>query len=178
MRVLFIGNSHTYYNDMPQLCRQALKRLGIQAEVTMLSKGGAGLDWHMEQEQTRFNILYGGYDVVVLQHRAHPMGEQADMFAGARRIKAWCDQAGCRVLLYQTWARKGEEAYQAEMSGRYAALGQAMGVPVAPVGDRWQAYRLAHPDVELYDPDGGHASLLGSELAAGVLAEGIAGMRN
>ena len=75
MRVLFIGNSHTYYNDMPHLFAQICKSRQREVEVTMLSHGGKGWDFHVEEPEIRFNILYGGYDAVVLQHTAHPMGD-------------------------------------------------------------------------------------------------------
>ena len=42
-----------------------------------------GLDWHLKQSQTYFNLLYGGYDGVVLQHNAHPFpGETSLINAG------------------------------------------------------------------------------------------------
>ena len=68
MRTLFIGNSHTYYNDMPGIFKEICKENGIDMQVTMLTKGGMGLDYHADNEQTRFNILYGDYDFVILQH--------------------------------------------------------------------------------------------------------------
>ena len=173
MRILFIGNSHTYFNDMPAMFQQECARHGVPADITVLCRGGKGLDDHAEEEQTRLNILYGGYDWVILQHKAHPMGSKSAMFSGARRINAWIRQAGSRALLYQTWTRKGDEAGQGAMSLRYQQLGEALSCLVAPVGDRWQQLRLEHPDWELYDPDGGHASPLGSRLAAQVLCEAL-----
>ena len=61
MKVLFIGNSHTYFNDMPALFRAVCGQHGIDVHVTMLTKGGMGLDYHLRQEQTLFNIRYGGF---------------------------------------------------------------------------------------------------------------------
>ena len=75
MKTLFIGNSHTYYNDMPSMFKDICKENGIDMHVTMLTKGGMGLDYHADNEQTRFNILFGEYDYIILQHVAHPMGE-------------------------------------------------------------------------------------------------------
>ena len=79
MRTLFIGNSHTYFNDMPKIFKDICAENGIDMQVTMLTKGGMGLDYHAENEQTRFNILFGDYDFVIIQHVAHPMGEFEDM---------------------------------------------------------------------------------------------------
>lgn len=173
MKTLFIGNSHTFFNDMPGIFQSICREHGIEMHVTMLTKGGMGLDWHMEQEQTRFNIAYGGYDYVVLQHTAHPMGDFDNMRKGAQTLVTWAKEAGSTPVFYQTWAMKGDEGHQPFMSGVYELLGRELGVQVAPVGDMWQQYRLAHPEEELYFTDGQHASPAGSRLAAQVIFETI-----
>ena len=173
MKFLFIGNSHTYFNDMPGIFQQLCRENGIDAHVTMLTKGGMGLDWHMTQEQTRFNIRYGGYDYVILQHAAHPMGELDAMRKGAETLVKWVKEAGSTPIFYQTWAKKGDEAYQPIMSGVYDLFGREMQVKVAPVGNEWQKHRAAHPEEELYFTDGEHASPAGSALAARVIFKTI-----
>ena len=75
MRILFIGNSHTYYNDMPEIFARICRRNGIDTEITMITHGGKGWDFHVKEPEVQFNIRYGGYDAVVLQHTAHPMGD-------------------------------------------------------------------------------------------------------
>ena len=169
MKTLFIGNSHTYVNDLPELFRRCCQDSGIPMEVTMLAHPGIGLEDHAAEPQTRFNILFGGYDYVVLQHRAHPMGDLQKMHDGAAQILGWVKQAGSAPVFYQTWAARGNEAYQSTMSGVYEQLGAEFSVPVAPVGDTWQAAQ----DPSLYGPDGEHASPAGSLLAARVIFETI-----
>ena len=173
MKVLFIGNSHTYFNDMPAIFREICAGSGVDAHVVMLTRGGMGLDYHVRQEQTRFNIRYGGYDAVVLQHTAHPMGDLDAMHEAAVTLAAWCREAGSLPVFYQTWAKKGDEAFQSTMSGVYNALGAELNAPVAPVGDEWQKARIAHPETELFWQDGEHASPAGSRLAAQVIARTI-----
>lgn len=173
MKTLFIGNSHTYFNDLPERFRRICQEHGQQMHVTMLTRGGIGLEDHAEEPQTRFNILFGGYDYVVLQHRAHPMGDLQDMHDGAAKILDWIRQAGSTPVFYQTWAARGEEAGQPAMSGVYARLGEEFSVRVAPVGDVWLAHRQQHPEQELYGPDGQHASEAGSQLAAQVIFDTI-----
>ena len=166
MKVLFIGNSHTYVNDLPELFRQLCGERGIPMEVTMLAHPGIGLEDHAAEPQTRFNILFGGYDYVVLQHRAHPMGDLQKMHDGARQILQWVRQAGSTPVFYQTWAAEGNEAYQPTMSGVYTRLGEEFAVRVAPVGDTWLKKRQEDPSLRLYGPDGEHASPAGSLLAS------------
>ena len=163
MRVLFIGNSHTYFNDLPELVRQQCARKGQPVEVCMLT----------HEPQTRFNILYGGWDTVILQHRAHPMGDVALLEKALDDILVWVREAGSRAMLFQTWTRQGEEDAQKDMSRVYRQLGEKHNIPVIPVGDRWQAYRREHPDAAFYRSDGSHAAPAGSQLAAQVIAEAL-----
>ena len=67
MRLLFLGNSHTYYNDMPFLAAELLRAGGDAVEVAMLTRGGQSLAGHLQNEQTRFNLLYGGWDLCLAQ---------------------------------------------------------------------------------------------------------------
>lgn len=172
-KVLFIGNSHTQYHDMPGMFKRLCTENGINVHVTVLTKGGMGLDYHMGEEQTRINIQYGGYDVVVLQHTAHPMGNIEKMKEGALKIAGWCKEAGSRVVLYQTWTKKGDEVAQAHMSKVYFDLGELLGADVAPVGDVWQKTRIENPELNLYYIDNAHASPEGSALAARVIFETV-----
>ena len=78
MRILFIGNSHTYFNDMPHLCAELLRAAGKDVEVTMLTRGGETLHGHILSEQTRFNILFGHYDWVILQEATGDFQRETD----------------------------------------------------------------------------------------------------
>ena len=39
MRTLFIGNSHTYFNDMPKIFADICRENGVDMQVTMLTQG-------------------------------------------------------------------------------------------------------------------------------------------
>ena len=171
MRTLFIGNSHTYYNDMPKMFKDICQENGIDMQITMLTKGGMGLDYHAENEQTRFNILFGDYDFIILQHVAHPMGEFSVMEDGADKIMEWIGQTKAKACFYMTWAEEYNEEFQPEMSRRYRKLAEKYGCLVAPVGEKWWEYIHANPDVDLYFTDRRHASPEGSMLAAKTIFE-------
>ena len=92
MRILFIGNSHTYFNDMPHLCAELLRAAGKDVEVTMLTRGGETLHGHILSEQTRFNILFGHYDWVILQEATGDFPSKAQYMADVTVLKGWCDE--------------------------------------------------------------------------------------
>ena len=171
MRTLFIGNSHTYFNDMPRIFVDICAENGIDMQVTMLTKGGMGLDYHADNEQTRFNILFGDYDFIILQHVAHPMGEFEVMEAAADKIMEWIRQTKAKPCFYMTWTEEDNEDFQAEMSARYRKLADKYGCMVAPVGERWWEVLHNDPSEDLYYKDRKHASCAGSRLAASVIFE-------
>lgn len=177
MKVLFIGNSHTYFNDMPKMFADICRDRHKNVEVTMLAHGGKGWDFHVKEPEVRFNILYGGYDAVVLQHMAHPMGDLEVMAQSARQLIDWVKAAGARPILYMTWTTKedGRDA-QGHMSQAYRSIQQETGCELAPVGEVWWQYHREHPEVELYAADGKHASEAGSRLAAETIARVYLGM--
>lgn len=176
MRVLFIGNSHTYVNDMPQIFAEICRKSGVSTEVTMLTHGGMGWDFHKEQPEVRFNIRYGNYDAVVLQHTAHPMGDLGVMHESGARLIEWVKEANARPVLYMTWtAERDGAAAQSGMSEPYRRLAKEYGCDIAPVGEAWWRFHAACPGETLYAEDGEHASLTGSTLAAFTVASVILG---
>lgn len=173
MRVLFIGNSHTYYNDLPERFRQICVSEGVPVEVTMLAHGGKGLDFHRNEPEVRFNILYGNYDWVVLQHLAHPFDNEPLMFEAAKEIDRYVQQTCAKKLLYMTWSEQENPQGQERMTNAYRRLGRELGATVAPVGVAWWECQRQYPDIGLFDTDRRHATPLGSSLAACVIYEAM-----
>ena len=78
IKILFIGNSLTYYNFLPECVRRMLECDGIKSDCVMLTAPGKCLKYHSEHPDTKYNILYGHYDYIVLQGVAD--GFYADEF--------------------------------------------------------------------------------------------------
>ncbi|MEZ4393935.1 MAG: hypothetical protein R3A48_22920 [Polyangiales bacterium] len=191
--VLFIGNSYTFYNELPTL----VASLGASGEgtaerprltVDSVTEGGATLQRHwdqMRQERARA----GGWSAVVLQGQSvEPIAAFQGFDAYARRFAEVIRGAGARPVYFATWARReGDAVYgQAWSGGSFAAMSQrldnayrlvAMNTDgeVAPVGARWAAAVRQRPELNLYDADGSHPSLAGSYLAACVIYRAVTG---
>ena len=177
MKILFIGNSHTYFNDMPATAADMLeKMLGEKVEATMLAYSYKELEWHVKNEYfaVRFNIMYGGYDYCVVQQAAHPFPGDMATFEGMMRIAEMCGAAGTMPVLIQTWAEKGKPQQQAKLSmgnARAARMTQSL---LAPVGTIWKKIVNDHPEIDLYERDGEHAGPYGAYLEALTVASAIA----
>ena len=171
--ILFIGNSHTYYNDMPLMVKQCAEDEDYHCRVTMIAHGGWYLSQHAEEPEVRFNILYGGYDYVVLQEHAHPFGPEERFLNAAVSLNEMIRKAGSTPIIYECWSKKGEPEKQKEMVEAHKRVAAAIGALRAPVGENWWSYKKSWPDLELYAEDGAHASPSGSDFAAKYIWEEI-----
>jgi len=190
---LFIGNSYTYYNEMPeQLFSNTLKAAGYHATVTMVTKGG----WYLidsaksEDEvgkQVDAALQTTAFDYVVLQEQSISPAKSVDKFyAGVRNLNEKIRTNGATPLLYGTWGRKAghrvlaengwtNEAMTWKIAAAYDAVGKALGIDVAFAGLAFYDVYTHHPEIDLYDADLTHPSLAGSYLAAMTIFAKITG---
>lgn len=169
LRILFIGNSHTYMNDLPACVKSLAREEGYSCDVTMLAHGGWYLSEHVKEPQTKFNVMYGDYDYIVLQEHSHPFDRIDDYRSAVKTISALADKAGSRIVIYGTWARKDDKASQDYMNKVNRDIADKNGAILAPVGEHWWSYIDSRPDLEFYDEDGAHASRAGTEFAAKII---------
>ena len=173
MKILFVGNSHTYNHEVPGLIIKLAKKDGIDCHAAMNAHGGWTLFQHTREPDVPFNIKYGGYDYVVLQEHAHPFDHDGKMSEAVSTLTEWAKQGGATPVIFMTWAQKHERHKQKEMTEGCIEAAKISGGLLAPVGERWWGFYDANPEKELYSPDNGHASIVGAELAAQVLWETI-----
>ena len=173
VNILFIGNSHTYYHDMPQIVQRLAVDAGYVCHVVMLAHAGWFLARHAREPEVRFNILHGGFDYVVLQEHAHPFGTEKKFLDAASALNRMIRRAGSIPVIYESWARKAEPEKQAQMNEVHRRIASRIDALVAPVGESWWEYQKSRPDLEMYAEDGEHASKAGSEFAAGHIWETI-----
>jgi len=188
--VLFVGNSYTFYNDVPAQVAALAAEQGFAMSTETVAEGGAHMELHWEASGTgaRARIEDGGFDVLVLQDQSGgPLHDRPRFEEFAPRLGEAGLRAGARLVWYQTWARAvGHEAYERGWSGgdrsemtrlvreAYREMAERVGGEVSPVGDAWLYALEADPSLVLHDEDLHHAAPAGSHLAALVLAATIA----
>ena len=169
-KVLFIGNSYTYYWNLPQLVNAMAASRNLDFEARQSTSGGVnlGIHWRGERDLTsKEQIKEGTYDVVVLQDhslRAIEYPDSLQYFGNlfCEYIKA----ASARPCVYLTWARAYDPSMQDEISRQYMELAAKNSTLVAPVGEAWALALKQRPDFGLFDKDESHPSPLGSYLTA------------
>ena len=176
MKLLFVGNSHTYYNNMPAIVLRLLEATGQKSHVTMVTSGGKDLIYHSKRPDVFFNITYGGYDAVIVQDKASGF-ERAAFLEGAATLKDMTDKAGVPIYFYMPWALRDNRSAQQEMTNAYDAFCRSNRCPLAPAGEVFSRILLHESPELLYNEDGNHATPIGSYLAAVTVFYAVTGRK-
>ena len=188
-RVLFLGNSYTNYNDLPQLLTELAADMGHVVETASNTPGGFTLQGHASNDTSLDLIAEGGWDFVVLQEQSQlpslpDFQVEADFFPAAENLVNFIrDNNDCAIpLFYMTWGREeGDiqncdnwppvctyESMQELLTNNYLEACDLNTSWCAPVGVVWEEVFLG-TSIDVFDEDGSHPSLAGSYLAASTL---------
>lgn len=183
VRVLFIGNSYTSFNNAPEIFAELTRAAipGRQVETGMVAVPGATLAFLWEHSEARRMLRSSKWDYVVLQDQSQlGDGLRDGKFVvnspmlfhwGVRIFDAEIRKAGARTVLLLTWSRRAEPDQQADLNYAYDSIARELGATLAPAGPAWQRARQESPGLELYAKDGSHPSPVGSYLLACVLVK-------
>ncbi len=166
--ILFIGNSYTYYHELPQILAElAAGTRVIQTERE--TAGGQTLQWHYGDGAGKGPVAIARkkWDFVVLQeHSMRPLKEPETFVRYAVLLDQLVDAAGAQTIFYETWARKATPELQPQYDEGYGQVARVTHARLAPVGAAWARVRAERPDIELFDADGSHPTYAGSYLGA------------
>ncbi|MBE6615983.1 MAG: hypothetical protein E7631_11855 [Ruminococcaceae bacterium] len=182
MKVLFLGNSFTYFSDLPAMVQWMADKAGIDLQTDSVTRGGAYLHQFADPADEMYERWLRIYkketwDAVVCQDQSfHPVKSPAELHQAALDVQSLC-RPGQKMVMYQTWAYKDGSDMLADtgftyhemltrMTASYADAAAAVGGDVTPVGQTFAQVYALHPEIELYNPDGYHPSPAGTYLAA------------
>lgn len=183
MKILFIGNSYTYVNDMPKIFETLCRDNGHDVTVTSVVHGGHKLYQYVDcddQYRARLEAALAAdhYDLCFLQEQSYlPLSDYELFFSGLSRLIDKVKPSVDSFMLYETWGRKKgnptldefgwtNESMTFDLAAAYKNAGEALGVPVSYVGLNFYKIYTGHTEIELYHEDKTHPSWAGSCLAA------------
>ncbi len=184
VRILFVGNSYTYYNNLPRVAETLYEATNKGAfEVGMLVQAGQRLSDVAGPRMPEFlRMLMGGrWDYVVLQEQSSlgggfgngrpVLGNPGAFHEAVRALDKEIRRSGGRTVLLETWANERAPEQQGAISEAYASIADEIGALVVPAGQVWKAVRSAHPGIRLHQADGSHPAETGTYLTACLLLE-------
>ena len=193
-KVLFIGNSYIYTNNLPSLLQQMATSMGDTLIYDEYTVGGYTLQAHSGDIQTKNKIYSQQWDIVVIQEQSQrpafsPTQVARDTYPFARKLDSMVrDNRSCtETMFFMTWGYKNGDAsncaayppictyagMQQRLRESYLQMATDNNGIVSPVGVAWKQVRDSFPAMELYSPDGSHPSMNGSFLAACVFYTSI-----
>lgn len=174
LRVLFIGNSLTYFNDLPGMLRELLRQEGVDVVTAALAEPNFGLEDHWARRATHDRIAEG-WDVVIMQQGPSATEGRPSLVEFAERFAAPIREAGATPALYMVWPSEAHSFDFQGVSNSYAAAAGRVGGLLFPVGEAWLDAREIDEEIALYGGDRFHPSPLGSYVAALVMYEQLTG---
>lgn len=196
LRLLFIGNSYTYYHDLPKMVYDIAKTQKKKLSVQSVTKGGERLSGHLKNEKLREMLTSQKWDFVVLQEQSSTPAKQtevviAESYPAAKSLDSLIHigSPNAKTIFYMTWGHKygtthkienyplsyTYEGMQERIKTSYLEMTYQNKARCAPVGMAWQRVRSERPDYQLYTSDLSHPSKLGTYLAANVIYTTIFG---
>ena len=167
--VLFVGNSLTYVNDLPEMVRALALASGVTLRVGMVANPDWSLEDHWNGGDARSTIR-GGWDVVVLQQGPSSLPESRELLIDyARRFAGEIRAAGASPAFYAVWPSRSRLGDFDRASESYRLAAEDVGGTLLPAGEAWRAAWRADPDLPLYASDGLHPSVAGTYVAALVI---------
>ena len=182
LHVLFIGNSFTYYNNMPRLVEAISGRPGHHPIQThMVATGGASLednwadsvvqhalrlrrwDWVIVNDQSTFTDTY----LVNGRFRVHGW---AELEPNAARFDSAARAAGAHFAIIMHWPDQDAPARDGDaLAYAFTTVARRLHATLIPIEPVWLSVRRSDPTIELYDADKHHPTPAGSFLLASVV---------
>ena len=185
--VLFIGNSYTYVNDLPNLVKEIALSFGDTLIHDSSTPGGANFNGHSSSTQTLAKINQQQWDYVVLQAQSQelsfsPFQVASDSYPYAEILvdSIFANSSCTEPLFFMTWGRKyGDQSncqfyppvctylgMQQRLRESYLDMTFTHNTSCSPVGMAWKKSIEIDSTLNLYSSDNSHPSIYGSYLAA------------
>lgn len=192
IRVLFIGNSYTYVNNLPLLLHDLALAKGDTLLYDSNCPGGYTFFNHFNDATSLAKISACNWDYVVLQAQSQepsfsPGQVSTQTLPFAIKLDSIIKHFNpcAHTVFYETWGRRNGDVancpsyppictyagMQNRLRDSYKMFADTVHDLMAPVGEAWRLARATNTLINFYQPDDSHPLLEGSYLAAAVFYE-------
>ncbi|MCR5430842.1 MAG: Ig-like domain-containing protein [Eubacterium sp.] len=186
INILFIGNSSTYYNNMPKMVGGLAKADQLSINVESITAANYTLEKFSTTSNTYHKKIVNAlnsksYEYVILQDNREEMIQSTSKAKSAvKSLKSLIDENGATTILYETQADKegrdftinnNSVYFDHDMIDYYLAksyfyIGNKYSLNVATSGINFSRCMNIYPGINLYNSDNLHPKVSGSYLAA------------
>jgi hypothetical protein len=183
IKVLFIGNSRTWYEpctsgfasyDIPSMVQSMAVGEARKLEVKVVTNCGQTLAGHFSNTvpptEARVQIATKGWEYVVLQAATNETdtGAQTSTRSLIQQYKSavTATNPNARIILYENWSLLNASGDQSRLTSFYQLAADDVGAKIAPVGRAWRQGNFSEAQLFNADGEGKHATTLGAYIAA------------
>ena len=172
LRILFVGNSLTYTNDLPQLVKNAAKAKGIKVSVEMIAFPNYALIDHWADGVVQRKLEAKKYDYVIFQQGPSSQSEGKGLLLDyGKKYSELSVQNGSHPCFFMVWPSRQYYHTFDGVIANYTEVAKVNDATLIPVGTIWKQYFDLTENYDYYGFDGFHPSLKGSEKAAEVIVQ-------
>jgi hypothetical protein len=168
--ILFIGNSLTYINNLPELVEKSAKLKGITIETKMIANPDYALIDHWNDGKVQKLIASKKYNFVIVQQGPSSQTEGRNMLIiDGKKYSDLCKINGAQLCYFMVWpAMTNYDTFEAVIKNHtdVAVMHNAI---LLPVGEVWKNHFDSTNNFDYYSADGFHPSLKGSQVAADII---------
>lgn len=174
--LLFMGNSHTQFNQLTNMVEDMVRTGSPGRTVaSAVAPGSLFLDEHLNSTATMALLRNQNWSFVILQAQKYSTSGQTEYSTvEARELIRVARQQRAIPVMFPEWSRRGINETQ-RIYDLHVSIAQVEPACVAPIGQAWDLARVREPTLTLHAADGNHSSPAGAFLAALVLYATISG---
>ena len=128
LRVLWIGNSYTYYNDLPSMVARLAEADDVVVQFDSHTEGGWTWEQHSQSQETLDKIYSQQWDVVVLQEFSTRLAyddlsvcEHSKPYLDILLEQILANNPETRIQFYLTWGRPHGENHLCKEQEQFCA---------------------------------------------------------
>lgn len=168
--ILFIGNSLTYTNNLPNLVKKNAKQKGVKIHVKMIALPDYAIIDHWNDGKVKKLIESKKFDFVIIQQGPSSQDEGREMlFKHGKIYSDLCKLNDAKLCYFMVWpSLKYYHTFDGVIKN-YSEAAVTNNAILFPVGKVWKDYIDSTNSFEYYSADGFHPSLKGSQVAAEII---------
>jgi hypothetical protein len=170
INVLFLGNSLTYSNNLPELMKLVASCDSVEMTYRSICFPNYALIDHWNDGLAQKEIETGKYNFVVVQQGPSSQTEgRVYLLDYGLKFDSICDRNKAKLVSYMVWPAKARSADFPGVLESYKLLADSTKGIFSPAGNAWLKVWESNPEFNLYDEDNFHPHYNGSLLAAMVI---------
>jgi len=173
-KILFVGNSLTYSNDLPFLVEQAAAKDQIMVSTEILAKPNYALVDHWAEGTLQKKIKSKSFDFVIVQQGPSSQEEGRKLLLkSVKKLTKICEKNQSQLAVFMVWPSQQYYHTFDKVIKNHREVAKIYNAILCPVGEVWKTHFDKTQDFSYYGPDGFHPSQKGSESAAKIIVDSL-----